>query len=361
MNVAVLGAGPAGLLAACGLSQAGYSVTVFEEHPRVGFPEHCTGIVRHDFFEAAGHPELEKLVLAGYTGGYVKAGEGGVHRFSAGVTKAVMMDRPGYEAALYEAASSSGVGFELKSRASVVPVKGGYGVAWPGSRRVFDLVVGARGPAANTSLRTIPGLQARVELDSRLEPDSVYVLFSRGIPGYFGWIAPYDAGAWAKVGLASYAGGLTGRLRTLFKAFGVSGRVKGYFGGRVVVGGAPVEVKRLNYVALGDEAGQVKPMTGGGLGLGMMGAKTLVSDLRRGDLTLADYRRWHRRLRGSLRLTEAMFRLILSTPCSIKDRMLEVASGSPATQMVLRESDFDDHSGVLWNLVREGAASLLSA
>src|SRR6266540_2723847 len=44
-DVAVIGAGPAGLLAARRLAEAGLDVSVLEEHPAVGRPTHCTGVI----------------------------------------------------------------------------------------------------------------------------------------------------------------------------------------------------------------------------------------------------------------------------------------------------------------------------
>ena len=41
----VIGAGPAGLLAAKEIALKGYSVGVMEEHPKVGEPDHCAGLL----------------------------------------------------------------------------------------------------------------------------------------------------------------------------------------------------------------------------------------------------------------------------------------------------------------------------
>lgn len=44
----VVGAGPAGLIAAREIASRGYDVKVFEEHPEVGVPNHCAGLVSVD-------------------------------------------------------------------------------------------------------------------------------------------------------------------------------------------------------------------------------------------------------------------------------------------------------------------------
>ena len=44
-NIAIIGGGPAGMTAAYHLGLQGHDVSVFEEHPIVGDPFQCTGIL----------------------------------------------------------------------------------------------------------------------------------------------------------------------------------------------------------------------------------------------------------------------------------------------------------------------------
>ena len=45
VSVAVVGAGPAGLSVAINSQKAGWETVVIEEHPQVGIPVNCTGII----------------------------------------------------------------------------------------------------------------------------------------------------------------------------------------------------------------------------------------------------------------------------------------------------------------------------
>ena len=54
IDAIVVGGGPAGLYAASKLAQAGFSVTLIEEHQSIGEPVHCTGVLAREAFEEFG-------------------------------------------------------------------------------------------------------------------------------------------------------------------------------------------------------------------------------------------------------------------------------------------------------------------
>src|ERR1043165_6519505 len=57
VDVAIVGGGPAGLLAAARLAETGLEVEVLEEHSEIGRPTHCTGIVSLEVAEFTKLPE----------------------------------------------------------------------------------------------------------------------------------------------------------------------------------------------------------------------------------------------------------------------------------------------------------------
>src|SRR5207245_1129341 len=57
MDIAIVGGGPAGLLVAIRCAEAGLDVVLLEEHPVIGEPTHCTGIVSLETAELAKLPE----------------------------------------------------------------------------------------------------------------------------------------------------------------------------------------------------------------------------------------------------------------------------------------------------------------
>ncbi len=58
----VVGAGPAGLLAAKEIASKGFSVKILEEHNRVGVPSHCSGLISIEGLRRIGVEASEKFV-----------------------------------------------------------------------------------------------------------------------------------------------------------------------------------------------------------------------------------------------------------------------------------------------------------
>lgn len=353
----MVGGGPAGLLAACKLSEAGFNVILYEEHKKIGYPEHCTGIVRSDFLSMSGYSDLGSLEISRYTGGEVVM-EGREFSVDTGAVKALMIDRPGYEAKLAEIAESTGVRIRLGCKADILlrgkkpTIRTREGLETP------DLVIGARGPSYNPALRVLPGLQARVRLQERVDPSRVRVFFSRRLPGFFGWLAPYSEGRYAKLGLAAATKNVRALLPEIAKMSGVRHELLGYFGGKVVVGGAYTIGSMSDYVPVGDEAGLAKPLTGGGLGLGAKGVLELSSSLYRGDLSLRQYRLWLAKTKRSLFFSEIIGRLVFNLPPAVKTRAFERVFNFPGLGSALRVSDFDDHLSAILYLTKSFLANL---
>ncbi len=354
MNVFIVGGGPAGLLAAAKLSETGFNVTVIEEHRKLGFPEHCTGIVRDDFIRIIGYHDLQSIVLAKYTGGYVSLELGGTkYHVDTKNVKAIMIDRPLYERVLGEYAVASGAKLILGRPASIIKKNGEYCVKTDSSVIKPDLVIGARGPRANPNLNVITGLQAYVRSVPKLQENELYVTLSSSFPDFFGWVAPYNDGRVAKVGIASSNRNLRRLLDMVGQNFiGSSYIVQSYFGGLVVIGfRSPIQRFGVSsYIPVGDEAGLVKPLTGGGLDLGVFGVYRLTEDLRRGDFSLLGYRKWLYKTRLRLFWSQ-MARRLFFTSRKINVDLLTKIFEQEELATILQKADFDDHVGVLLKAV----------
>ena len=59
--IAIIGAGPAGSYLAYLLAKKGHSVELFEEHPEVGNPIQCTGLVTHSIYNT--YKPLQEVIV----------------------------------------------------------------------------------------------------------------------------------------------------------------------------------------------------------------------------------------------------------------------------------------------------------
>jgi len=117
VDVVVVGAGPTGSNAARLLRQRGWSVLLLEEHPQVGLPVQCAGLVTPRTFDHTPFP-IGDLWQNDLTGARVIAPDGTAVEFDAGKPHAQAMDRARFDQRMAEHAVAAGV--ELWTSAKAV-------------------------------------------------------------------------------------------------------------------------------------------------------------------------------------------------------------------------------------------------
>jgi digeranylgeranylglycerophospholipid reductase len=138
----VIGAGPAGLLAARRLALRGLDVVVLEEHASIGDPVHCTGILAREAFREFGLSSaavLNELTTARFLS---PAGHQFVHR-TRGV-EAVVVDRAAFDARLADDARQAGARIVRDARVTDISRDAGgvsVGVARQAARRARACVL----------------------------------------------------------------------------------------------------------------------------------------------------------------------------------------------------------------------------
>ncbi|MDF0592973.1 NAD(P)/FAD-dependent oxidoreductase [Methanotrichaceae archaeon M04Ac] len=329
-DVAVIGAGPAGSMAAKKAASAGAEVVIFEEHPRAGWPVQCAGLLGVRAVEESELPPGSFLIRP-LRGAKVLSPGGLQSAFKAPETKAWVVDRRLFDRALLAEAARAGAEVMMASPVTDLVRGGGRSVLAVGrgpDRRKIEakVVISAEGAGARIARRAGIGpprvllSSAQVELPIEVgDPEMVEIFLGQEVaPGFFGWAIPAQEGA-ARVGLCCREMGCF-HLRGLLKSPQIRSRIRGgplhlAFGGLPL--GPPASTVADGFIAVGDAAGQVKPTSGGGIYPGLVSAKiageVAAAAACEGDSSaamLSEYeRRWRAALGREIRLGMIVHRL----------------------------------------------------
>lgn len=270
-EVVVVGAGPAGTAAARHIAASGREVTVLEQHPEPGMTAHCAGVVTADVIELSGvRPEVLSTISSAdvvFPGGRTIS----VERRSP---MAFVIDRSVFDIRMADAAARYGAEIEYGTHCSAVDVRDD-GVFLETNRGEVgsELLVGADGQGSllamtlgdNAPREVIRGAQVDIKHKSDDQQRMVLRLGSEVVPGFFTWELPM--GDLTRVGLCvgTQYGAPATYLRKLLNDSGYGDcEIVRRYGGKIPIGG-----RRTSYgertLLIGDAAGQIKPVSGGGL------------------------------------------------------------------------------------------------
>ncbi len=312
-EVLIVGGGISGSTLAYLLSRKGFSVTVVERRRVIGHPHHCSGILGPDAVSELMLFSEEWVIGEVNWATFVSPGgnEIEVRRHLATVVDRTQMDRETWEAALSEGArgflSTGFKGLRSKNEALV------------GNMVIeYNLLVGADGALSSVADELgFPPMRIEIGVHKIVEGgkmDGYQVKVRKG--SRFSWIQPWKGGR--KVGAL---GRIDDPLLTWIQETSGDPAI-GYEGGVIPVG--PRKRFWMDNVALvGDAAGQIKPVSRGGVLLAVRGAKNLagcLEDLDDLERALRCYEsRWWRHNRREISLGWAVRKYLES----LNDRQID--------------------------------------
>ncbi len=373
-DVAIIGGGPGGLSAARRLAAGGWSVTVFEEHERIGSPVHCTGVLAEDVIaslDLPGEAVLNPLSTVRFV-----APAGHSFDYTTTATEAVVIDRAVFDAALADRAIAAGatvvrgrrvIGVDPAADGVDVTLANGDGVR----ARVVILACGA-----NYTLQKRLGLgmpstflqSAQLELPAD-QPGDVEIHFGSEIaPKGFAWAVPVRRreGTFARIGVMAEGDASVYFSRMLARVadrWGVA--LPDLEPKRRMLPLASVKRSYADRVlAVGDAAGLVKPTTGGGIYYsvvsGEIAAEVLSSRLAANDLSAAaleEYeRRWRSRFQSEFTAQLALRFVAQRMRDADIDALFTLATTDGILPLVRQTARFNRHRDFILALLRHQPA-----
>jgi digeranylgeranylglycerophospholipid reductase len=308
-DVVVVGAGPIGSTAARYAALNGARVLLLEEHPSIGSPVSCTGLLSCRAVAECDLKPSEEFVFNSVRGAFVHAPDGQCLPIDGKQTRAYVVSRKNFDRTLVVMAVEEGVELSLRTRAvgfekgnpetttgekkSSPPVK--LKILKNGRTETIStsVVIGADGVKSRIAsyaglkrpARVLPGIQIEAPYAS-IDSDFVELFPGSSAPGFFAWTVPVDEKV-SRIGLALEPGLAykndpenSSPLFYLEKLLCSNPHVKArYSGGMLdfVVGGIPIgppeKTVSDGVLLAGDAAGQAKPTSAGGIYTGAFAAK----------------------------------------------------------------------------------------
>jgi geranylgeranyl reductase family protein len=369
-DVVIIGAGPAGSWAAGRLAAAGLSVAVIEEHRVIGEPRFCTGILGARAFEEFDLPG--RAVQRALCSATIHSPGGRSVRIGRETPQAYLMDRAVFDQLLAERAAQAGAEYWLGCRAEAVEIdphdarvtirdnarsvtlRGSACLLATGSSHRLHAMIGLTAPA-----EFLDCVQA--EFAAEAWPEVEVFIGQSAAHGSFGWAAPVDERR-VRIGVCVMGSALP-FFNRLLASPALAGRV-----------GEPLTPLRKRRVPIlpaarsvadramlvGDAAGQVKPLTGGGIYYSLrcadLAAETLIACASTGDFSrrrLGGYERtWRLAIGRDLAFGRYVRRLLAWSGDRRIDALIGLCQRADVQALIARSADFDAHHRLFVELFR---------
>lgn len=291
-DTVVVGAGPVGNTAARLCAEKGLSVLVIEEHPTIGHPMQCAGLLSNAAFAAC---EVSmKSVYRTVSGAKIYPENGNPLSFDAGCTKAYVVDRTALDAETAARAADAGADFAVKTCVTRINEDKKIIHTADGKEIPYRILIAADGPRSITarSFGAAPSkyMYAGIQAEVPYAIDTPQVeLYPNAAPDFFAWAIPVTDTV-SRIGLCG-----TKEVPKLFAAF------KKRFSASTlhfVTGTIPIGIREKicgpSWMLAGDAAGFPKPTSGGGIYTGIRSAhhaaETALKALETGDTSAYEKR-----------------------------------------------------------------------
>ncbi|MHA1942966.1 MAG: NAD(P)/FAD-dependent oxidoreductase [Candidatus Thorarchaeota archaeon] len=373
----VVGGGPAGLLAASKIAENGHNVIVLEEHPEIGKPDHCAGLLSSSGLKSLGLKPPDDVVQNTVSGARIYAPSGHSILVERGRREAFVIDRRRFDSWLAREATSRGANISTNSKVSEIsqPIEGLRTIQTKDQDFQVPITVIAEGARSvltkKTGLTTVskgskyPAYQYEVKgID--VDEDIVEMFYGRRLaPGFFAWIIPLGEGR-VRVGLASKNKSKI-RLDAAMQHHPIISKklknavIERGMGGTVLVGKPISKISVDGLVVVGDATGMVKATTGGGVIIGgrtaLEAGRAVSEAFREGDFSRKSLSRYDSRCKSLIHRELETMHLAQKALSSLTDKGLDSvikdAHELGLLSIVRKEGDMDLQGRVIRKLISD--------
>lgn len=393
VDLAVIGCGVSGAAAALSAAKNGISVSIFEEHSKIGEPSHCSGHVGISAFKQFA-PKIPRRIIENEIKGAVLYPPNEKPLTLKRTTPVTwVLNRAEFDRHLATVATKAGARLHLNSRVNTLRRRDAvFQIRMAGSKPAevtCQMLIDASGFGASVSKyaglsQAMPRMlvnsaQFNVDNVSDVDEDFVELYFGQKYaPGFFGWIIPRRDGS-AKVGLAA---GARANVRQCFERFVKrhpvaskklkhARRLTETMFHPIPVDGATRRTYAEGVLSVGDAASQVKPTTGGGIVFGLACGRiagTTAANAVKADNTSARFlsayeKSWRQLIGFDLKAMSWLRRLLYRLPDRHLDQIFKVSNDLRTDEILNKSSDIDFQGKTLVSLARDPrlAITLLSA
>ncbi|MCM8832224.1 MAG: NAD(P)/FAD-dependent oxidoreductase [Candidatus Omnitrophica bacterium] len=348
-NIIIIGAGPIGCYLAQLLKNSGLDTLLIEEHKEIGRPIHCAGLVGKKVFYESKIPILKDCIVNTINGAVIHLDDDVLTVRRKEV--AYIIDRERFDK---ELGKNLNIAFETRFL-GLEKNKKNYIIETDKGDFFAEIVVGADG--ANSLVRNIVlgknnkflslcGVQFRMKFKPNYT-DMVEVYIKKP---YFYWIIPESENV-VRVGVISQ--NPYHELLEFIKEKKLGNEILEKFAGFVPVGYLDSLLKERIFL-VGDSACQVKPLTYGGVYLGMRAAEILADCIITGkylNYQLLWRKKFGKEIIMALKIKEIFNNL------SDKDIKRLFLFAKEKVNLIEEKGDFENHSSLLWEFLKNPTIS----
>lgn len=349
----IVGAGPAGLTTAKRIAERGYAAIVLEEHPQIGIPTNCTGLISKTGTAMTNLPYQDVLVNE-IRGAKIFAPNGNSFSIDKYETVAYVVDRGKLDQALAKEAQKAGV--EIRTNCRMMDVRNHLVFTQQddhGETLKSQIVVGADGVNSKTRtqlMKVMVGKEKFVNSYQALckgefQKEFVELHFGSSFaPHFFAWVVPENK-HYARIGTAAPLGI---NVKQCFDQFltqkQLNVEVKDGCAFLIPVGEPLPSVTSGNLALVGDAGFQTKATTGGGIITGCMAGKLLgdaIADHYAKNKPLKEYDKSLSALNRELMMHYKIRKYLNTLPDAQMNKMFEKAKNAGIDRFLEKYGNMD--------------------